>query len=90
MNNNEKTRGLGCFNNDIDGSWEMIDMYEKNTYKIPVSSIKVKGILRITRDLTLIKENSQIHMVLFLDKNTPEKYLYHIPYNNYRDIETDV
>ena len=90
MNNNEKTRGLGCFNNDIDGSWERIDMYEKNTYKIPVSSIKVKGILRITRDLTLIKENSQIHMVLFLDKNTPEKYLYHIPYNNYRDIETDV
>ena len=90
MNNNEKTRGLGCFNNDIDGSWEMIDMYEQNTYKIPVSSIKVKGILRITRDLTLIKENSQIHMVLFLDKNTPEKYLYHIPYNNYRDIETDV
>ena len=45
MNNNEKTRGLGCFNNDIDGSWERIDMYEKNTYKIPVSSIKVKGIL---------------------------------------------
>ena len=89
MNNNEKTRGLGCFNNDIDGSWERIDMYEKNTYKIPVSSIKVKGILRITRDLTLIKENSQIHMVLFLDKNTPEKYLYHIPYNNYTDIEKD-
>ena len=90
MNNNEKTRGLGCFNNDIDGSWERIDMYEKYTFKIPVSSIKVKGILRITRDLTLIKENSQIHMVLFLDKNTPEKYLYHIPYNNDRDIETDV
>ena len=35
MKNNEKTRGLGCFNNDIDGSWERIDMYEKNTYKIP-------------------------------------------------------
>ena len=90
MNNNEKTRGLGCFNHDGEGGWETIDMYEQYTYKIPVSSIKVKGILRITRDLTLIKENSQIHMVLFLDKNTPEKYLYHIPYNNYRDIETDV
>ena len=89
MNNNEKTRGLGCFNNDIDGSWERIDMYEKNTYKIPVSSIKVKGILRITRDLSLIKENSQIHMVLFLDKNTPEKYLYRLPYNHPREFEQD-
>ena len=89
MKNNEKTRGLGCFNNDIEGSWEMIDMYEEYTYKIPVSSIKVKGILRITRDLTLIKENSQIHMVLFLDKNTPEKYLYHIPHINHTEIEED-
>lgn len=89
MNNKEKTRGLGCFNNDIDGSWETIDMYEKDTYKIPVSSIKVKGILRITRDLTLIKENLQVHMVLFLDKNTPEKYLYHIPHINHTEIEKD-
>ena len=89
MKNNEKTRGLGCFNNDIEGSWEMIDMYEENTYKISVSSIKVKGILRITRDLTLVKENSQIHMVLFLDKNTPEKYLYHIPHINHTEIEED-
>lgn len=89
MNNNDKTRGLGCFNHDAEGGWEMIDMYEENTYKISVSSIKVKGILRITRDLTLIKENSQIHMVLFLDKNTPEKYLYHIPHINYSDYEQD-
>ena len=89
MNNNEKTRGLGCFNHDGEGGWETIDMYEQYTYKIPVSSIKVKGILRITRDLTLIKENSQIHMVLFLDKNTPEKYLYHIPHINYSDYEQD-
>ena len=63
MNNNEKTRGLGCFNNDIDGSWERIDMYEKNTYKIPVSSIKVKGILRITRDLTLIKVTNSYGLI---------------------------
>ena len=89
MKNNEKTRGLGCFNHDGEGGWETIDMYEQYTYKIPVSSIKVKGILRITRDLTLIKENSQIHMVLFLDKNTPEKYLYHIPHINYSDYEQD-
>ena len=89
MNNNEKTRGLGCFNHDGEGGWETIDMYEKYTFKIPVSSIKVKGILRITRDLTLIKENSQIHMVLFLDKNTPEEYLFRLPYHHPREFEQD-
>ena len=85
-----KTRGLGNFNcYSFSPEWEMSDIYESETYKIPVSSIKVKGILRITRDLTLIKENSQIHMVLFLDKNTPEKCLYHIPHINYSDYEQD-
>ena len=85
-----KTRGLGNFNcYSFSPEWEMSDIYESETYKIPVSSIKVKGILRITRDLTLIKENSQIHMVLFLDKNTPEKYLYRLPYNHPREFEQD-
>ena len=85
-----KTRGLGNFNcYSFSPEWEMSDIYESDTHKIPVSSIKVKGILRITRDLTLIKENLQIHMVLFLDKNTPEKYLYRLPYNHPREFEQD-
>ena len=85
-----KTRGLGNFNcYSFSPEWEMSDIYESETYKIPVSSIKVKGILRITRDLTLIKENSQIHMVLFLDKNTPEEYLFRLPYHHPREFEQD-
>ena len=42
-----KTRGLGNFNcYSFSPEWEMSDIYESDTHKIPVSSIKVKGILR--------------------------------------------
>ena len=37
-----KTRGLGNFNcYSFSPEWEMSDIYESETYKIPVSSIKV-------------------------------------------------
>ncbi len=54
--------------------------YEEITryYAVRHNSMKVKGMLRITRDLTLTKDNSQIHMMLFLDKNTPKEYLFSV------------
>lgn len=50
-------------------------------------SIKVKGILRITRDLNLTRKNNQVHMVLFLDSNTPENYINMIPFKADGDFD---
>ena len=59
--------------------------YERITsiYKVHHKSMKVRGVLRITRDLTLKHNNDQVHMMLFLDKRTPGKYLY--PVNTSKD-----
>ncbi len=64
---------------------EVEDVYERRTetYNINHKSMKVRGILRITRDLTLKHNNDQVHMMLFLDKRTPSEYLY--PVNTSKD-----
>lgn len=64
---------------------EVEDVYERRTetYNINHKSMKVRGVLRITRDLTLKHNNDQVHMMLFLDKRTPSEYLY--PVNTSKD-----
>ena len=58
------------------------DGVPSNIQRSKHKSIKIKGILRITRDLTLTRDNNQVHMVLFLDKNTPEDYINMIPFED--------
>lgn len=62
----------------------------QRTWIHSIDTIKVKGILRITRDLYLKQDNNQVHMVLFLDKNTPEKYLYILPCIDVESLTRDL